>query len=225
MAATRKGKFLCLRFEGDCHLIAHLRMTGAFYQRGAADPLLPHTHVELDLGEGRLLSYRDPRRFGRLWWVEGQDPFVKPPLLGLGVDALEIGEGDFLALLKGRRKRIKAFLLDQSLIAGVGNIYADEALFRARLHPEYPSDRIPRARGRELYENLGRVLRASIASGGSSIRDYVDAEGNAGSFQDQHLVYGKEGLACPRCGRPLRKMVVAQRGTHYCATCQRRPRL
>jgi len=146
---------------------------------------------------------------------------VPERLARLGPDAFEISAEEFAARLKDRRGSIKPLLLNQRFLRGLGNIYCDEALFRAGIHPLAVAARLSRARVGRLHAAIQEVLGEAIASGGSSISDYVDAEGRRGWFQMQHRVYGKEGEPCPSCGAPIRRIVVAQRGTHYCPRCQR----
>jgi formamidopyrimidine-DNA glycosylase len=160
------------------------------------------------------LVFDDVRQFGYLIWRESDPP--------LGPDVLDLDAREFSRLLHGRRGAIKPLLLNQSAIGGVGNIYADEALFRAGIHPLATCTRIGPKRAARLFESLVEILTDSILAGGSSISDYTDAEGRAGSFQNAHEVYGRAGESCPRCARPIARIVVGQRGTHYCPGCQKR---
>lgn len=207
-AVRRRGKFLLLDLGGEA-LSIHLGMTGRLLWEGTPGP---HTRAVFMLDGGRLL-YDDVRQFGRIE-LAGR-------VARLGPDALSISEEEFAARLRTRRGRIKPLLLNQALLSGLGNIYADEVLFRARIHPCANAARLSRARVRRLHATIGEVLASAIASGGSSISDYVDGEGRPGTFQFQHLVYGKAGQPCAVCGAPIRRVVVAQRGTHYCPKCQR----
>jgi formamidopyrimidine-DNA glycosylase len=221
LEARRHGKFLRLVFREQQSLLAHFRMTGAFYFRSARDPALPHTHVEFTLCSGEILAYRDPRRFGHVWWFSGVDAFAVPPLAQTGPDALQVGKEEFTRSIRNHRRMLKPLLLDQRLVAGLGNIYVDEMLFRARIHPRQSSDRISKRKVDELWKVMREILFDSIAKGGSSIRDFVDSEGRAGRYQREHQVYGKEGEPCPRCGTPLERILVGQRGTTLCPRCQR----
>ena len=218
---ARKGKFLCLTFEGDQHLLVHLRMTGGFYFRKETENRHPHTHVEFVLGTGEILSYRDPRRFGRHWWVKGLDPFSIPPVSSIGPDALEIDLEEFTSRISSHRRMIKPLLLDQRVVSGLGNIYVDETLHRARIHPKTLSHRIRKKRLGELWASMRETLEAAIKAGGSSIRNYVSSDGLAGTFQVRHRVYDREGQPCLVCGKAIRRIIVAQRGTWYCQRCQR----
>lgn len=195
--------------------IVHLGMTGRLVVSAAEIPMPDHTHAVLTLSGGRELRFVDPRRFGRLAVHRGAD------FQGPGREPLSISPGDFVALFRGRKLSIKAALLNQKLLQGVGNIYADESLFRAGIRPERTAGRLSRARLLRLHAALLEVLRKAIELGGSSVSDYVDADGEAGVFQLEHKVYGREGEPCHACGRPIRKIVLAGRGTHFCPHCQR----
>jgi formamidopyrimidine-DNA glycosylase len=194
--------------------VVHLGMTGRLLVAGSSVPQPPHTHAVLHLASGRELRFVDPRRFGRL--ALASDEFEGP-----GTEPLTISEQDFISLFRERKLSIKAALLNQSLLQGVGNIYADESLFRARIRPTRRAGRLTRDEFRRLHAALRAVLRAAIRAGGSSVSDYVDAEGSKGFFQIQHRVYGREGEPCRICGTPIRRIVLAGRGTHFCPHCQK----
>jgi formamidopyrimidine-DNA glycosylase len=215
----RHGKYLQIDLENGRQLVVHFRMTGCFYFRAPTDPLHPHTHVEFPLNSGELLAYRDPRRFGRLWLI---DETVQLPMHGLGPDALTIPEGEFLERVGKHNRMIKPLLLDQTVLAGIGNIYADESLFLAGIHPQTSSNRLRKSRLSELWRATKTILERAIETGGSSISDYVSPEGIAGSYQNEHGVYDREGQPCPCCGDPIKRIVVGQRGTHFCPRCQKR---
>jgi formamidopyrimidine-DNA glycosylase len=217
--------------------IVHLGMTGRLLVSAAAVPTPKHTHAVLGLSSGRELRFVDARRFGRLGLhVEQPQPKdagrkqPEPDALdsaqaggfrGPGREPLSISPEDFVKLFRGRRLSIKAALLNQSLLHGVGNIYADESLFRAGIRPARMAGRLPRARLLALHAGLQAVLRKAIELGGSSVSDYVDADGVAGFFQLEHRVYMRTGQPCLVCGTPIRRMVIAGRGTHFCPVCQR----
>jgi len=206
---SRYGKFIVFDLDGDGpRLLVHLGMTGKLLVD--AEPT-PYTRAVFRLGKGTLL-FDDIRQFGRIE--------LAGALPALGPDPLELRAGEFSRMLRERRGRIKPLLLNQRFLRGLGNIYADEALFRARVHPLADASRLGK-RAPELHRAIVAVLRAAIEKGGSSIANYVDAEGRRGSFQLLHRVYGKAGRPCPRCGAAIRRIVVAQRGTHYCPECQR----
>jgi formamidopyrimidine-DNA glycosylase len=189
-------------------------MTGKLLMNGLAGK---HTHAILSLDGGTLL-YDDIRQFGRLELSQGLPARVRK----LGPEPLEIKVDSFAALLRKRKSRIKALLLNQSFLRGVGNIYADESLFRAGIHPLAVAARLRNDRVKGLHKALTRVLREAIAAGGSSISDYVDIDGRQGSFQVKHNVYQRTGEPCVKCGTPIRRILVSQRGTHFCPKCQRR---
>jgi formamidopyrimidine-DNA glycosylase len=189
-------------------------MTGKLLMGGRPGP---HTHAVLRLDRGALL-YDDPRQFGR---IEVADA-LPARLARLGPEPLEIALSEFAARLKRRKARMKAVLLDQTFLRGLGNIYADEALFRARIHPLSVAARLRRPRVERLYEAIREVLREAIAAGGSSVSDYVDADGRKGFFQFSHRVYQRTGQPCLACQAAIRRVLVAQRGTHFCPCCQRR---
>jgi len=200
----------------DVQWLVHLGMTGRLLVSAAAAPVEPHTHAILRLASGRELRFVDPRRFGRL----ALHPQDEGRFTGPGHEPLSISSDDFVALFRGRKLSIKAALLNQSLLQGVGNIYADESLFRARIRPTRVAGRLTRERLLCLRAGLRAVLEAAIRAGGSSVSDYVDADGERGFFQIQHRVYGREGEPCRVCGTPIRRIVLGGRGTHFCPHCQ-----
>ena len=199
--------------------LIHLGMTGRLLVSAAEVPLPPHTHAVLRLADGREIRFVDPRRFGRLSVkvVDAEEGGYAGP----GVEPLTVSVEDFRGLFRGRKVAIKAALLNQSLLHGVGNIYADEALARAGVRPRRPAGRLTRAEAARLHGSLQEVLRRAIELGGSSVSDYVDADGMRGFFQLEHRVYGRGGEACRVCGTAIRKIVVGGRGTHFCPQCQR----
>lgn len=199
--------------------IVHLGMTGRLLVCSADAPQAAHTHVVLDLGSKRELRFVDPRRFGRV----AVYPIAKDHANGFegpGKEPLTISVDDFIALFHGRKTPIKAALLNQKLLQGVGNIYADESLFRAGIRPRQIAGKLSRARLALLHAALQAVLREAITLGGSSVSDYVDADGVRGFFQLEHRVYLRGGEPCLVCGTPIRRILVGGRGTHYCPGCQ-----
>ncbi len=213
-AVTRYGKFLVVSLKPAGFLTIHLGMTGRLLLGG---PPSKHTHAIFNLDRGVLL-YDDPRQFGR---IQYSDAFPAR-IARLGPEPLEVPYPDFAAALLRRHTRIKALLLNQDFLRGIGNIYADEALFRAGIHPLALAHRIRGDRARRLYDAIGAVLREAIDAGGSSISDYVDAEGRKGFFQFSHRVYQRTGEPCLTCGTPIRRSLVAQRSSHFCPKCQKR---
>jgi formamidopyrimidine-DNA glycosylase len=210
----RRGKFIILDLDGGGCFTIHLGMTGKLLLNGE---LSRHTHAIVTLDRGTL-HYDDPRQFGRLEVSRG----LPERVTRLGPEPLEVTLEEFAARLKRRTARIKAVLLDQRFVRGLGNIYADEALFRAGIHPLARASRLGPARVQRLHAAMVEVLTEAIAKGGSSISDYVDAQGRRGFFQFEHRVYQRTGEPCVTCGARIRRTLVAQRGTHYCGRCQRR---
>jgi len=218
-AVERRAKYLLFRFPAGT-LLLHLGMSGSLRVVRAAAPAGPHDHVDIVFGD-RALRLRDPRRFGSVHWVRG-DPDRHPLLAPLGPEPL--GEGFDAAYLHGaaHRRRIaaKTLLMDGRVVVGVGNIYANEALFRAGVRPTRRSDRLTRAECARLVDAVRAVLTAAIRVGGTTLRDYVREDGSAGYFVSDLAVYGRGGEACPRCGAPLKSVRVGQRATVYCPRCQ-----
>jgi formamidopyrimidine-DNA glycosylase len=202
------------RGDTSAQWIIHLGMTGRITITNPADEIAKHTHLIAKLASGRELRFVDPRMFGKLSVHSGAfDPG--------GVEPLEVSEEKFIALFRGRKTPIKSALLNQKLVRGVGNIYADESLFRAGIRPRRRAASIPRQQIAKLYHSVREVLREAIAVGGSSVSDYVDADGEQGFFQLQHRVYGREGEPCLVCRNPIRRVVLAGRSSHYCPKCQK----
>ncbi len=214
----RHGKYIVVELQRarrkSC-LVIHLRMTGNLVINGEPGPF---TRAVLYLDGGPALVYDDIRKFGRWQW----SPALPPRLLELGPDPLEISEADFLVRLRARHAMAKALLLDQEFLRGLGNIYADESLFRAGIHPRTNTASIGPVRARRLWTAIREVLNDAIAQGGSSINNYVDSNGDKGYFQLSTLVYGRKGENCAKCESPIRRIVIASRSTHFCPRCQRR---
>jgi formamidopyrimidine-DNA glycosylase len=202
----------------DAQWIVHLGMTGRLLVTTPESPVVKHTHARISLASGRELRFIDPRRFGRLEFrrLPADEAFAAP-----GLEPLDISAREFAALFRKRHLPIKAALLNQALLSGVGNIYADESLFRAGVRPRRRTGRITVAEYDRLRQALREVLRHAIRLGGSSVSDYVDANGDRGFFQLEHYVYLRTGEPCRRCQTPIRRVLVAGRGTHYCPSCQR----
>ena len=198
--------------------IVHLGMTGRLLVTTPEAPVAAHTHARLSLASGRELRFVDPRRFGRL---EFRDLARNAGFTGPGAEPLTIDEEEFARLFRGRRLAIKAALLNQKLLAGVGNIYADESLYRAGIRPRRAAGRLTRADLARLRIALREVLEHAIRLGGSSVSDYVGADGAPGFFQLEHCVYQRTGEPCRRCKTPIRRIVIGGRSTHYCPHCQK----
>jgi formamidopyrimidine-DNA glycosylase len=229
-SVRRVGKTIVVALKrgvSSTEFLIHLGMTGRLLVSAHEVPLPPHTHAVLTLADGREIRFVDPRRFGRLsihhpvGSQQTTDKAERTPYAGRGREPLTISLGDFVALFHGRKTPIKAALLNQSLLHGVGNIYADESLFRAGIRPRRQAGRLTHEELMRLRKALIDVLRRAIKLGGSSVSDYVDAEGMRGYFQIEHKVYGRGGEPCTACGTPIKKIAVAGRGTHFCPHCQK----
>jgi formamidopyrimidine-DNA glycosylase len=222
VSVARRGKYVVVGLSGEAYLVLHRKMSGNLVLCTLDLPTLLHTHLTVTLDDGWRLDFVDPRKFGRIYLFLGRDPLDDFLDERLGPEPLEIERQQFDHRLEQRRGRLKALLLDQSFLAGIGNLYADEILWEARLHPERPVDSLTaRERGR-LHLAIQQVLEAAIERRGTSLSDYVDHEGEPGTNQDFLQVYGRAGLPCsrPRCRRPIVRQVVAQRGTWFCPKCQ-----
>ena len=214
LAVQRHGKFIEMRLDGERSFVVHLGMTGKLLMNAAPGR---HTHAILTLDRGALL-YDDSRQFGRLELSEGLPARVRR----LGPEPLDVTLDEFVRRVGEHKTKIKALLLNQRFLRGIGNIYADEALFRAGIHPLAIARRLHRDRLKKLHAAVRKVLGEAIDAGGSSVSDYVDVDGRQGSFQVRHNVYQKNGEPCPRCGAAIRRILVTQRGTHFCPQCQKR---
>jgi formamidopyrimidine-DNA glycosylase len=230
-SVERLGKFIQLQLsasaeakspERQINLVIHLGMTGWLGVRRPDDPVAPHTHAFFELEDGRELRYTDIRRFGQMLLVGGDqiDAFSGR----LGHEPLEISASEFDQRLRSRHARIKALLLDQRVFRGIGNIYADESLWQARIHPARLAARLNSKELGRLRKAIQQVLLHAIADRGSSISNFVDAEGQPGEYQQRHRAYGREGKPCFRCGAKIRRAIVAGRSSFFCPRCQAAPR-
>jgi len=224
-AVERYGKFMLLRLRHaeaseESALLVHLGMTGAMMPRAVSEPHAKHTHLAALLDDGRELRYVDPRRFGRMALLEGEA--LQEELRRFGADPLEVPREEFVRRIQERRARIKALLLDQQVLRGVGNIYADESLWKAKIHPARIGARLQGAELEKLHRALQEILKKAIALRGSSISDFLDAEGEPGEYQQHHRAYGREGKPCYRCKTLIRRMIVAGRSSYFCSNCQKR---
>ncbi|MGH9413246.1 MAG: bifunctional DNA-formamidopyrimidine glycosylase/DNA-(apurinic or apyrimidinic site) lyase [Terriglobales bacterium] len=221
----RAGKYLIFTLAdgaGNWQLLFHLGMTGQLVLQSPDAPLARHTHAQLSFSGGYELRFRDPRRFGKIALAPAPAAGGFAPALGIatGAEPLQVSADDFVMLFHRRQAPIKSALLNQSLLRGLGNIYADESLFRAGIHP--CARCLSRPRLRRLHLKIRAVLAEAIAAGGSSISDYVDSRGEPGWFHLRHRVYGRTGEPCRVCGHAIRRIVLAGRSAHFCAHCQKR---
>lgn len=218
----RRGKFLKFLLDRDM-LISHLRMEGRYTVARSDEPLEPHTHVVFRFTDGSELRYRDVRKFGTMHVYAKEEADRRPPLDQLGPEPLSPAFSPaVLAEKAAKTKRtVKALLLDQTVVAGFGNIYVDEALFRAGILPGRPAASLTDEELARLHEEMVATIGEAVMKGGSTVRTYVNTQGEAGTFQHRLFVYGRKGEPCKRCGAPIEKTVVAGRGTHYCPRCQR----
>ena len=203
-------------------LLVHLGMTGQIAPSAADIPLEKHTHVSLTLDDGRELRYTDARRFGRMAYLTAD--LLAKEIAGAGADPLEVAAAEFAERVRSRNARIKALLLDQSVFRGVGNIYADESLWRAKIHPARVGAKLSVKEVETLRRVLQEILNRAIVMRGSSISDFLDANGEPGEYQRHHRAYGREGKPCYRCRTPIRRTIVAGRSSYFCPKCQPAPR-
>src|ERR1700733_1102025 len=203
-------------------LLVHLGMTGQIALSAADIPLEKHTHVSLTLDDGRELRYTDARRFGRMAYLTAD--LLAREIAGAGADPLEVSAAEFAERVRSRNARIKALLLDQGVFRGVGNIYADESLWRAKIHPARVGVKLTEKEAQTLRRVLQEILNRAIVMRGSSISDFLDANGEPGEYQRHHRAYGREGKPCYRCRTPIRRTIVAGRSSYFCPKCQPAPR-
>jgi formamidopyrimidine-DNA glycosylase len=235
-AIERFGKFMLLRLSGTASadpvgrngdaepasLLVHLGMTGQLAPSAAAQPYGKHTHVYLTLDDGREVRYTDPRRFGRMAYLT--EALLAEELTAFGVDPLEVSSAEFATRIRSRHARIKSLLLDQSVLRGIGNIYADESLWRAQIHPARLGIHLSAKEAETLRKALQDILKRAIVMRGSSISDFLDADGEPGEYQRHHRAYGREGKRCYRCRTVIRRIIVAGRSSYFCPKCQSAPR-
>jgi len=213
---ARRGKRIVFSIDDANCFFIHLGMTGRLMVEPTNAPLAIHTHLILDLGDKQQLRFRDPRRFGEIRWLgcESCDEQMGPEPLAMRTSQLA-------AKLSHTTRAIKNALMDQSVVAGLGNIYVDESLFDARIHPLTLANTLSKNEVAALTKSIKRVLKRAITHRGSTLRDYADADGNAGAFQRLHRVYDRKGKPCPRCKTPIERIVIGGRSTHFCPNCQR----
>ncbi|MEH6580696.1 MAG: bifunctional DNA-formamidopyrimidine glycosylase/DNA-(apurinic or apyrimidinic site) lyase [Halioglobus sp.] len=220
LAVERRAKYLLFRTAVGT-LLVHLGMSGSLRVMQSSDPCQKHDHIDLHLQGGRCLRFNDPRRFGSFMWQGEGD--LHPLLSELGPEPLSpLFDGDLLyRLSRGRKSPVKSFVMDGKVVVGVGNIYANEALYAAGIRPDRAAGRISKLRYGRLAAEIKRVLTSAIEQGGTTLRDFVGGDGKPGYFAQQLAVYGREGLPCRGCGEPLRGRSLGQRATVFCIACQR----
>ncbi|MDT8975490.1 DNA-formamidopyrimidine glycosylase [Paenibacillus sp. chi10] len=219
----RRGKFLRILLDGLV-LVSHLRMEGRYGVYAANEPVEKHTHVIFHFDDGTELRYKDVRQFGTMHLFAAGEEWEQPPLHKLGVEPLspEFTVERFAEAMRRRRSFIKPVLLNQHIVVGIGNIYVDEALFRAGIHPNRAADELTDEEYALLHRAIIDTLKEAVEAGGSSIKSYVNGQGEMGMFQHQLQMYGRQGQPCVQCGSIIEKTVVGGRGTHYCPVCQHR---
>lgn len=217
----RRGKFLLFYLDRDV-MISHLRMEGKYLFENQPDPSL-HTHVLFNFTDQTYLHYNDVRKFGRMSLVVKEDVFSHKSLKNLGPEPIkdQLNNQDMQAFLRNKTKAIKTILLDQQMVVGIGNIYADEILFDAKILPTRPGQSLSAQEIMNLHESTIQIMNRAIQAGGSTIRSYQNAFGENGTYQDYHQVYGKKDEACPKCKKKIEKIQLNGRGTHFCPSCQR----
>jgi formamidopyrimidine-DNA glycosylase len=219
----RRGKNILIQLSNDYTLWVHLKMTGHFEYCASSEPVEKHDHIIFHfVGNGCSLRFNDYRRFGRLRLYPTSDIMKKKGLAELGPEPLDLSFDNFLPLVKSSRRMIKPALLDQTFIAGLGNIYADEALYLSRIHPRRLTDSLSVRKIKELHGHIQHVLRRGIRLMGTSVDSFSGLNGRPGRYQKYLLVYGREGEPCTRCERPIRREKIGSRSAHYCPYCQRR---
>lgn len=225
---TRRAKYILAEFNNanDIHigtLILHLGMSGRICLLARDEAAAKHDHFDIHFIDGQVLRLRDPRRFGAVLWVDAHECVAEHPLIkALGPEPLEDGfTGDYLyQQLRNKSTAIKIAIMDSHLVVGVGNIYASESLFRARINPKTPANKVSKAKCERLVAEIKATLAAAIEAGGSSLRDFFGADGNPGYFQQTYFVYGRTDAPCRECGAPINQIKQGQRSTFYCAECQ-----
>lgn len=219
---TRKGKFLIFQLDDDV-LVSHLRMEGKYSVHQKTEPVKKHTHVLFTFSDGEEMRYNDVRKFGTMHVFKKGEEFQQKPLNQLGPDPFEedFTFAYFYSKLKKTERVIKSALLDQTIVAGLGNIYVDETLFKAGVHPLKKANKLTKKEMKAIQQASIETLKEAVAQGGTTIRSYVNSQGEMGMFQQKLFVYGQENQACKRCGKPIIKMKIGGRGTHLCSACQK----
>lgn len=218
---NRRGKNIILHLSGGNFILIHLGMTGNLSYLNKSTPFGKHDHIELKFSDNSALRFSDTRKFGKFKLIKSNRIKNLKELRVLGPEPLEIPKNDFVKLLQKRKGKIKPTLLNQKVIAGIGNIYADEALWEAKIHPLQKVSSLSRDKLIKLHQAIQKILKKAIKAGGSSVDDYLDLEGKEGLFQLQHKAYGREGEPCPRCKTEIKRIVLNQRSSYFCPRCQK----
>ncbi len=221
----RRGKNILIDLSGGHTLWVHLKMTGHFYYLPITDPIAKHDHIVFHLNNnGHNLRFNDYRRFGRLRIYRTDEIMQQKGLVELGPEPLEITSEEFVNLLSSRRRMIKPALMDQYFIVGIGNIYADESLYRTRIHPRRLTNSVSKPKLRELHGHIQKILKRAIKMMGTSVDTFAGVNGQPGKYQKYLQVYGREGEPCAKCGQAVRREKIGSRSAHYCPRCQKEPR-
>ena len=217
----RRGKYIIIDLSKQQALLIHLKMTGQLIIAKATDPLNPHAHFILTLSNALELRFHDTRQFGRIYLLDSRNVCNLKQLNMLGPEANRVSKQEFLKRLSKRKGRIKPLLLNQSFLAGLGNIYCDESLYSAGIHPLCLAYKISRGKQIKLHQAIQRILNSAIAHGGSSVENYLDSQGKPGRYQKKHKVYRKTGRPCSVCRNPIQRIKIGGRSTHFCSFCQK----
>lgn len=223
LAVKRRGKFIVFSLSAERYIIVHLKMTGQFLWGEFQGVWPDYVHVITEFENGKALLYRDMRQFGYFLGLEAQEYAEWLKSQEIGPDPFQLTSAEFAGLLRSKKGRIKAVLLDQRVISGLGNIYCDEALFAAGVHPLHPAHLIEEDLARRLHEQILKILKEAIRCRGSTTRNYVGLAGVGGEYQNRHRVYGRGGENCLVCGCRISRITAAGRGTHFCPVCQPQP--
>jgi formamidopyrimidine-DNA glycosylase len=222
-AVNRRGKYIIIELSTDKNMVIHLRMTGKLLVKEVKEFRDKHTHVIFSLNDGQEIRFNNIRKFGRVYLIDKNHPEQAGGLADLGPEPLsdELTVGDFKKLFENRRALMKSLLLNQHFIAGIGNIYADEILFRSEVRPDRTADTLTEAEKEAIYHNMREILKKGIIYGGTSFSDYVNAFGEKGSFQEELRVHQRQGEECYECGTIIEKIKISGRSTYFCPQCQK----
>lgn len=217
----RRGKFIIINFPQNQSLLIHLGMTGGIFYSRKNHPQKKHDHLVMEFADGTQIRYHDPRKFGKVKRLDSSKIDKTSEIAKLGPEVFEISPREFVEILKKRKGRIKTILLNQKVLAGLGNIYSDEALFDAKIHPLTKADKLKEKRLLKLHRSIQKILKKAIKVGGSSMNDYLKIDGEKGLFQFQHRVYRREGKPCKRCRTKIKRIRISQRSSFFCPRCQK----